>query len=119
MNDYVKTLENGDICLTGHELINQPMPNGLKASHAVLSRMGVTVHWFTEFLAGTGNGHDELQAAERTYKAHRDASGTVFLYEIRGRQGNGVGFTPAEIPLVLDALRKMPGDVKETQDNPQ
>jgi hypothetical protein len=108
MNDFVKILENGDIYLTAGKLLNQSMPNGLTASHAVLSHMGATIHWFTEFLAGTENNPDELQAAEKTYRAHRDTSGTVFLYEIRGSHSNGVGFTPAEIPLVLDALRNRP-----------
>ena len=105
---YVTVQKNGDIYLTAGTFLNQPMPNNLKASHAVLSHLGRTIHWFTEFLAGTESSSDELEAAEKKYRAQRTDDGTVFLYETRGGQGNGVGFTPKEIPLVLGELRNIP-----------
>ena len=104
----VSVRENGDVDLTAGELLNQPMPNGLAASHVVLTRSGLAVRWFNDFLAGTESVSDEFEAAEQKYRAQKTADGNVFLYETRGGHGNGVGFKPGEIPIVLAALRDIP-----------
>jgi hypothetical protein len=103
----VKKLENGDVCLTAGELLNQTAPTGLPITRVILSRMGVTFRWFADFLAGTESVSVDTVADGKRYRAFRN-SDAVFLEEIRGGNfANIVGYSLAEIPNILAELQEI------------
>ena len=104
----VEELENGDILLSPCELVNTKEPGSIRFTTVNLSRIGVTFLWFINFLEGIENVPDKCQANEKTYRAFRDFTGKLFLEEIReGTIFNVVGFSPAEIPCVLESIKKI------------
>jgi hypothetical protein len=106
---YVKKLDNGDIRLQPGELVNKNAPSGNKLSFIILSRLGCTFKWFTDYLDGTNTEEDEYSTDGKTYKILK-GSDIVYIREIRGYISSTVGYTLAEIPNVLKALRTVIAD---------
>jgi len=103
---YVRKQKNGNILLCPCELVNKTVQGGITISQATLSRIGFTLRWFYDFLAGTKN-LDEFAADGKTYQAFRD-SGNVYLKEIRdGRFVSIVGFSQGEIQKVLEEFQQV------------
>jgi hypothetical protein len=101
---YVKEQENGNILLIPCGLVNQTTPGGITITPVTLSRMGFTIRWFSDFLAGTKN-LDEYAITGKTYQAFRD-SGKVYLKETRdGGNVSIIGFSSEEIQEVLEELK--------------
>ncbi|MDR1221019.1 MAG: hypothetical protein LBK73_15635 [Treponema sp.] len=101
---YVEILDSKDILLRPSTLRNGNMPNGQPATHVTLSRMGPVFLWFSKLMAGE-EVSDELPAVGKTYHAHINANGDVFIKEIRDGHSNEVGYTSTEIPCVLEQFQ--------------
>jgi len=104
---YVKRQENGNILLSPGELSKKDAyaPNGIKITPVTLSRMGVTIRLFNDFLAGTKEPY-EYEIEGNKYRAFKD-SGNAYLEETRGNIVSIVGFSLGEIPNVLEELKEM------------
>jgi hypothetical protein len=100
---YVESPEDGDVRLNTGELLNEKSPGGLPLTSVTLSRMGLTFHWFIDFLTGTENS-SEYTTTEKTYRAFRTAN-AVYLEETRGNSfASVVGFSLTEIKTILMKL---------------
>ena len=79
--------------------------NGNKLTIISVPPVGCTFRWLLDFLSGKSEVPDTWAIDGITYKAHY-SSGNFYLKETRGGQHTGtVGFTPEEIPAIIEALK--------------
>jgi len=102
---FVKKQENGNILLIPGELLNKSAPNGFNITPITISRMGVSIRLFHDFLAETKDAY-EYEIEGNKYRAFKD-SVNVYLEETRDNIVSIVGFSSGEIQQVLDELKEM------------
>jgi hypothetical protein len=86
-------------------LLNATLPGGLPITHVVISRTGMTISWFIDFLSGKENIAADYEVDDKKYSWCRDDKGCVFISELRsGHFLNGVGYSSDEIQSVLEEL---------------
>jgi hypothetical protein len=103
---YVTKNEQGDARLTPGEFVGECKcgPSGLPITFVDLTRMGIAIRWFRDFLEEKENTSDKCESGDRTYRAYRTGD-AVFLEEIReGGFVNLVGYSSGEIQKVLEEL---------------
>jgi len=102
---YVKKQENGDILILPGELLNIKTANGFSITPVTLSRMGIGIRLFYDFLAGTKEPYEYVIEGNK-YRTFRDSS-NVYLEETRDNIVSIVGFSSGEIHKVLEELKNM------------
>ena len=73
--NYAKKMDNWGILRTPRDFVNRFGPNGLPISPINLSRTGLTIHWFMDFLTEKEGTTDEYESSGRVYHAYRDTEG--------------------------------------------
>ena len=103
---YAKLQENERVLLKSTGSL------GLFPTFMELPRIGITFHWFTEFLEKSVTLKDEYTEVHKTdgrmYRASRDNSGNVILSDTRdGGFVSDITFSAAEITGVLSHCKNI------------